>query len=109
MENEATAKPQKTIEYRTPTGGLFHVYCNNIQMATTSFDIRLMLGEIADSTNDKIIVEHRVQVAMTWIEAKILADFLRVNIEAYESLNGPLKPPKNLEKIISPETFPPAK
>ena len=109
MENEATTKPPKTIEYRTPAGGLLHVYCNNIQMATTNFDIRLMLGEIAESTNDKVIVEHRVQVAMTWIEAKILADFLRVNIEAYESLNGPLKPAKNIEKIISPETFGPAK
>jgi hypothetical protein len=78
-------------------------------MASTSFDIRLMLGEIAEVSDDKIIVEQRVQVAMTWIEAKILADFLRANVEAYESLNGPLKPPKNLEKILAPETFPIAK
>jgi hypothetical protein len=54
-------------------------------------------------------VEHRVQVALTWIEAKILADFLRVNIEAYENLNGPLTLPKNLGKIIVPETSPTAK
>lgn len=109
MENEATAKPQKTIEYRTPTGGLFHVYCNNIQMATTSFDVRLMLGEIAEATPDKVIIEHRVQVAMTWIQAKILADFLRANVEAYESLNGPMQLPKNLEKITVPESFSAAK
>jgi hypothetical protein len=109
MENETIAKAPKAIEYRNPSTGLVHVYCNNIQMATTNFDIRLMLGEIAESTNEKVIVEQRVQVAMTWIEAKILADFLRVNIEAYESLNGPLKPAKNIEKIISPETFGPIK
>lgn len=109
MENEATTKPPKTIEYRTPTGGLSHVYCNNIQMATTSFDVRLMLGEIAEATNEKVIIEHRVQVAMTWIQAKILADFLRANVEAYESLNGPMKLPKNIEKITVPESFPSAK
>jgi hypothetical protein len=109
MENETTAKPQKAIEYRAPVGGIIHAYCNNIQMASTSFDIRLMLGEIAESTEDKVIVEQRVQVAMTWIEAKILADFLRVNVEAYESLNGPLKPPRNIEKILAPETFGPVK
>jgi hypothetical protein len=105
MENESTAKPQKTIEFRAPVGGIVHVYCNNIQMASTSFDLRLMLGEIAESTEEKIIVEQRVQVAMTWIEAKILADFLRVNIEAFEKLNGPMKLPKNIEKIVAPDTF----
>jgi hypothetical protein len=105
MENEVTTKPQKVLEYRAPAGGTVHVYCNNIQMATTSFDLRLMLGEIADSTEEKIIVEQRVQVAMTWIEAKILADFLRANIEAYERLNGPMTMPKNIEKIIAPDTF----
>jgi len=56
-----------------------------------------------------VVVEQRVQVAMTWIEAKIVADFLRANIEAYEALNGPLTLPKNLEKITVPETFAAAK
>ena len=46
---------------------------------------------------------------MTWIEAKIVADFLRVNIEAYEKLNGPMTLPKDLEKIAVPDTFPTAK
>ncbi len=68
-----------------------------------------MLGEIAEATNEKVIIEHRVQVAMTWIQAKILADFLRANVEAYESLNGPMKLPKNIEKITVPESFPSAK
>jgi len=105
MEIEATAKPQKKIEYRPPVGGLFHVYSNNIQMASTSFDVRLLFGEVSEVLDDKVIVEQRVQVAMTWIEAKILADFLRVNVEAYEKLNGPMTLPKNLEKVIAPETF----
>jgi hypothetical protein len=105
MENEVTPKPQKAIEYRAPVGGVFHVYCNNIQMASTSFDLRLMLGEIAESTEEKVIVEQRVQVAMTWIEAKILSDFLRANVQAYEELNGKLELPKNIEKIVVPNTF----
>src|SRR5580698_5930291 len=104
MENETTVKPQKPIEYRPPTGGLFHVYCNNIQMAGTNFDVRLILGEVAEVLPDKVIVEQRVQVAMTWIEAKILADFLRANIEAYERLNGPMTMPKNIEGIFAPDT-----
>jgi hypothetical protein len=52
------------------------------------------------------MVDQRVQVTMTWLEAKILADFMQTNIKAYEDLNGPLKLPKNLDKIMVPETFP---
>lgn len=105
MDAEAVPKPQKKIEYRAPVGGVFHVYCNNVQMASTSYDVRVMLGEISEVSDEKVIVEQRVQVAMTWVEAKILADFLRVNIEEYERLNGPMTLPKNLDKIVAPETF----
>ena len=109
METEADPKPQRKVEYRPPAGGLFHVYSNNVQMASTGFDVKVIFGEVAEVTDDKVIVEQRVQVAMTWVEAKIVADFLRVNIEAYEKLNGPMALPKNLERIIVPETFPVAK
>jgi hypothetical protein len=105
MDSEVVAKPQKKIEYRPATGGIIHTYCNNVQLASTSFDVRLMLGEVSEVSDDKVIVEQRVQVAMTWIEAKTIADFLRANVEEYEKLNGPLTMPKNLDKIIVPETF----
>ncbi len=109
METQATPKPQRKVEYRPPVGGLFHVYSNNVQMATTAFDVKVIFGEVADVSEDTVVVEQRVQVAMTWIEAKIVAEFLRANIEAYEALNGPMTLPKNLEKIAIPETFPAAK
>jgi hypothetical protein len=109
METETTPKPQRKIEYRPPTDGLPHVYTNNVQIASTGYDIRIIFGEVGDVTDDKVIVEQRVQVAMSWIQAKSVADFLRVNIEAYEKLNGPITLPKNLDKIIVPETFPPLK
>jgi hypothetical protein len=101
---EAT-KPQRKIEYRLPADGLHQVYSNNVQMATTGFDVRILFGEIAEVLEDKVVVDQRVQVTMTWLEAKLLADFLQTNIKAFEDLNGPLKLPKNLDKIIVPETF----
>lgn len=109
METESTPKPQRKVEYRPPAGGLFHVYSNSVQMASTGFDVKVIFGELAEIADDKVIVDQRVQVAMTWIEAKIVAEFLRANVEAYEALNGPLTLPKNLDKIIVPETFPVAK
>jgi hypothetical protein len=53
----------------------------------------------------KAIVEQRAQVTMTWIEAKLIGDFLQANVKAYEELNGQLKLLKNIEKMVVPETF----
>ncbi|MGA9393321.1 MAG: DUF3467 domain-containing protein [Candidatus Sulfotelmatobacter sp.] len=106
MDAEATPKPQKQIEYRTPQEGMLRVYCNNFAMATTSFDVRLVFGEVAEIKDDKVIVDQNVQVTMTWLEAKILADFLQANVKAHEEINGgAMKLPKNPEQVIVPNTF----
>jgi hypothetical protein len=104
---EESPKPPRQIEYRPPAGGLPRVYANNLQMATTGFDVRLIFGEVVDLLTDKAIVEQNVQVTMAWAEAKILADFLLANVTAYEALNGPIQLLKNVEEIIVPETFGP--
>jgi hypothetical protein len=109
-DTDESPKPQKQIEYRHPPEGMIRVYCNNFAMASTSFDIRLLFGEVAEIQGDKVIVDQNVQVTMTWLEAKMLADFLQANVKAHEELNGgPLKLPKNLDKIVVPETFPASK
>lgn len=106
MEAEASLKPQRQMEYRTPTAGLPRVYSNNVQLATTSFDVRIIFGEVVDVLPEKVVVEQNVQVTMSWAEAKIVADFLQANIKTFESLNGPIELPKTLDKIIVTETFP---
>jgi hypothetical protein len=106
MADTETRKPQKQVEYRQPQGGLLNIYSNNVAMASTSFDLRLLFGEVAEIVGDKVIVDQRVQVTMTWLEAKIVADFLQANLKAYEDANGPLRLPKTADKIIVPETFP---
>jgi hypothetical protein len=105
-ETEESQKAAKTIEYRYPPEGMVRAYANNVAMASTSFDIRLLFGEVSEIMQDKVIVDQNVQITMTWLEAKVLADFLRVNIDAHENLNGPIKVPKNLPKILVPEAFP---
>jgi hypothetical protein len=81
------------------------VYANNVQMATTSFDVRIIFGQVADVSDAKAIVEQTVEVTMSWLEAKILTDFLHANIKAFEELNGPLTLLKNIDQIVVPDTF----
>ena len=106
MDNEKN-QPQMALEYREQSGGVFRTYCTNVMMASTGFDVRIIFGEVIDVLPDKskAIVEQRAQVTMTWIEAKLVGDFLQANVKAYEELNGPLKLQKNVDKIVVPETF----
>ncbi len=105
MDTEPIVKPTREIEIQIPEGGLFKFYANNLQMASTAFDIRVLFGRVAGATETKVLIDQRVEITMTWLEAKVLADFLNTNIKAFEDLNGPLKLPKNLDKIIAPDTF----
>jgi hypothetical protein len=106
MEKEEDQKPPIPIEYRLPPQGLLNVYSNNVRMSTSNFDVRIVFGQTAEVEDGKFIVDQRVQVTMTWHQVKILAEFLQVNVKAFEDLNGPMKLPVNLVKIIAPETFP---
>lgn len=105
MQLEETPKPPKKIDYVPPSDGLPRFYCNNVQMATTSFDMRMIFGEVVDIQPEKVVVEQNVQVTMSWAEAKIIAEFMIANIKAHEELNGPIQLPKNSDKIVVPDTF----
>lgn len=106
MEKEEDQKPPRPIEYRLPPQGLPNAYANNVRMSTSNFDVRIVFGQSGEVEDGKIIVDQRVQVTMTWPQVKILAESLQANVKAFEDLNGPMKLPINLEKIIAPETFP---
>ena len=104
MEPEATPKPQKKVEYRVPPEGICRVYSNNIQLASTSFDVRVVFGQVGEVSDEKVTVDQLAQVTLSWAEAKILGEFLTANIKAFEDLNGPIRLPKNVEKIVAPDS-----
>ena len=107
LPNVATPAKQRAVEYRDSPEGLTRTYSNNIALAATRFDVKLIFGQVAEITEDKAIIENRVQVTITWLEAKILADFLQANVRTFEELNGgPLRLPKVQQAMVTTETFP---
>jgi len=103
-----TPPKQREVEYRNSPEGLTRIYSNNVALAGTRFDIKIIFGEVADITDDKAIVENRVMVTLSWLEAKLLGEFLQANVKAFEELNGPLRLPTIQQKMIVPDTFPEA-
>lgn|SRR5487761_4344 len=76
------------IENISPADGLPLVYANNVAIGNTAFDLRMIFGEIGDATPSKITVYQKVQVTMSWLQAKILLEFLGRYIKGYEEKNG---------------------
>jgi hypothetical protein len=90
--------PEKTpstpeIENIPPLEGLPSIYANNIAIGNTVFDVRIIFGEVQNSSATKLTVNQRAQVTMSWLQAKILWEFLGRHINAYEDKNGKLMVP----------------
>jgi Protein of unknown function (DUF3467) len=93
---EDTSRPtvgakQLKLELVKDPGGILRIYSNNFSIGQTVFDLRLVFGELTDLTEEKIVVTQRVQVTLSWLEAKALAESLMVYIKHYEQSYGTIK------------------
>lgn len=98
MENQT----QKKLELATPKEGVVYFYSNHVRIGYTVSDLKILFGEITDVTPDKYTVTERTQITMTWLQAKVLSEFLSNHIAAYEKHNGPIK-----TSFVSPFSIPP--
>ncbi len=90
-KEQETKKPvQHNFTYTQPPGGLPSVYANNCALSPNPFELRFYFGEMAGGTDENIVVAHKVEVIVSWVEAKIIATFLQKSIEAFEKKNGPI-------------------
>jgi hypothetical protein len=92
-ERETKKPVQRNFTYTQPPGGLPSVYANNCALSPSPFDLRFYFGEMAGGTEDASVIAQKVEVIVTWVEAKIIAAFLQKSVEAFEKKNGPINLP----------------
>jgi len=83
--------PVRRFEYKSPPAGIPSVYSNNIQLQQTVYDLRIVFGEVGSVTPEVAEVHQRVSVTMSWLEAKILSEFLSSYVRSFEEQNGPIQ------------------
>jgi hypothetical protein len=83
--------PNKKIELIRPKDGLATFYSNHIQLGQTASDVRLVFGEITNVADQIVEVTQRAQITLSWLQAKVLADFLSNHVALFEKRNGPIK------------------
>jgi len=81
------------------------VYANNTRFELSTWDLKILFGQLAQFPEDNPYIEWRAEVTLPWLQAKLLSYFLQINIEAFESQNGKLRIPKN---ILPPAPIPPS-
>jgi len=74
-----------------PDETLFTAYANNVQVGYSHFDMRLMFGEIIETTPEKIVVEQRAQITISYLQAKLLLMMMAQALQNYESQFGEVK------------------
>ena len=93
------AQPQKTQtvqisnEEDAPT-----LYCNNVQMRISAWDICLFMGEIVEANAEALVVKNKTTVYMSPQHAKVFAQMLTNNIAEYERVIGKIPNPSSGEQ-----------
>ena len=70
-------------------------YANNIQLEPSSFDLKMVFGELSQ-TGGRVKIEQHTSITISWIEAKLLIYFLQIQIAGHELQHGKIRLPKNV-------------
>jgi hypothetical protein len=68
-------------------------YANNINYETSVFDLKIVFGELVQPIGKTPYVEQHTAMTLSWLEAKIAAVFLSMNVAIHEKRFGTLNIP----------------
>ncbi|HME57979.1 MAG TPA: hypothetical protein VKF63_06560 [Terracidiphilus sp.] len=76
-------------------GKIVEIYGNYVHPSWTLFDVRMRVGQlIPDETEKTFVVEERASLTFSWPQAKFLREMFARLVDAYEEVNGEIKPLK---------------
>jgi hypothetical protein len=90
-QNKGQSRVNVEFVVPDPDSALFTTYANNIQVATTIHDVRMIFGETVDFLATKVVVEQRAQITISYFQAKMLMTILGQAVVAHEAQFGEMK------------------
>lgn len=87
-------------EKQSPNPGLSRAdkpdfYANNVLLESSVWDLKMHFRQL-DQGGNEANLEHRGTVTIPWLQAKLMAFYLQMNIDFHELDNGPIKVPANV-------------
>lgn len=71
------------------------LYANNVWFESNAWDLNLVFGQLDPSRGPNAVRQHTA-IALSWMQAKLLAHFLEANIVLHEAKNGKVAIPSHL-------------
>jgi hypothetical protein len=91
-ENKQESKPAATAPVNKRREDFRSVYSNSVYYDPSVYELRASFGEM-QRTPQGAFVEYHTAVSMSWLEAKLTAIYLIVNMANYEREHGTVKIP----------------
>jgi hypothetical protein len=86
------------------------LYANNVHIETSVWDLKLLFGELdqrGDGDGNGAVIRQHTAMTIPWMQAKILAYFLSVNIMIAEHQRGRINIPAGVMPP-APDSIPPS-
>lgn len=107
--DEATANvaPAPESAYRREED-FASLYANNVRFERSLFDFKLVFGELDQSDESRTLVHQHTAVTVPWIQAKLMAYYIELNLAIHEADHGVIRIPESLVPLppssyITPE------
>jgi Protein of unknown function (DUF3467) len=69
------------------------LYANNVSYEASVYDLKLLFGQSDLSRNR---VELHTAMTIPWLQAKLMAHYIQMNVAVYEAENGKIKIPARM-------------
>lgn len=93
MPEEKSEETIKIADQFTRAQEFLARYANNVNYETSVFDLKIVFGELVQPLGKKAFIEQHTSVTLSWLEAKIAALFLAMNVAMHEKNFGTLNIP----------------
>lgn len=98
MATDKPVVPNANFEFAEE---VYEAYANNVFYETSSWDLKLIFGQLDQSEGRVRVVQHSA-ITVPWAQAKLMVYWLRGQIEAHELVNGKIHVPSP----VIPPPFP---
>jgi hypothetical protein len=78
-------------------------YANHVLFQASVWDLKLVFGQLDQPQEHHPVIEQHTAITMPWMQVKLMAYYLLLNLLMYESENGDIKIPP---RLLPPEPPP---
>ncbi len=87
MPNKGSTTKSADIKYER-ADNVVTSYANNAYYESSAWDLKIVFGQLDQPVGSPAVIRQNIAITIPWAQAKLLAYFVRLHVEANEIQNG---------------------